>query len=83
MFTNILKWSFKVAIGEIEKEFHLHLDNDSPIEAIEQVAIQMLQHCGKVKEIVKQQQDAQRSLEEQVKVEEPSKEEVIECPVQN
>jgi len=77
MFTNILKWTFKIACGEIEKEFNLHLDADTPLEAIEQVAIQMLQHCGKVKEIVKQQQDAQRSLEEQVKVEEQSKEEVV------
>lgn len=50
MFQNILKWTFKILVGETEKEISLHLDGDTPIEAVEQVALQMIAYCGKVKE---------------------------------
>jgi hypothetical protein len=50
MFSNILKWTFKIAVDGIEKEYNLHLDGDSPLQAIEQVGMQMIAHCAKVKE---------------------------------
>lgn len=90
MFKNILKWSFSVLVGEVEKEFHLHLDSDTPLEAIEEVARQMIVHCDKVREFVKQQQssennqqEAQKALDKPVEENLPVTDEVKECPVQN
>lgn len=50
MFKNMLKWTFKVLIDGIEKELPIHLDADTSIQAIEQMAMQMIAHCSKVKE---------------------------------
>ena len=63
MFSNILKWTFKIAFGEVEKELNLHLDADTPLEVVEQVAFQMIAHCGKVKDAAKAQQEAQKVAE--------------------
>jgi hypothetical protein len=71
MFTNILKWTFKVAVGEVEKELNLHLDNDTPLEAVEQVAFQMIAHCAKIKDAAKAQQEAQKQAQEPVATEQP------------
>ena len=53
MFQNILKWSFKVILDGVEKELNLHLDSDTPIQAVEEVAMQMISHCAKIKEMQK------------------------------
>jgi len=50
MFTNLLKWNYKTVSGEIKKEIDILLDPDTPIDAIEYVAMQMIAHCGKVRE---------------------------------
>jgi len=59
VFQNILKWTFKIVVGEVEKELNLHLDADTPIEAVEQVAMQMIAHCAKVKERQAAQMEAE------------------------
>jgi hypothetical protein len=59
MFQNILKWTFKVVVDGVEKELHLHLDGDTPLQAVEQVAMQMIAHCSKVKEANASQAAAQ------------------------
>jgi len=82
MFSNILKWTFKIAIGEVEKELNLHLDADTPLEFVEQVAIQMITHCAKVKEAAKAQQEAQKPVEEPVAPIESDKVEPIVLPVE-
>ncbi len=74
MFANILKWTFKVAVKGIEKEYNIHLDADSPIEAVEQVAVQMIAHCAKVKEAEAQQ----KAAEEAAKVAEPASAPIVE-----
>lgn len=60
MFQNVLKWTFKVIAGEKEKEIHILLDHDTPLEGVEQVAMQMIGHCSKVKEM-----QAARAAEQQ------------------
>lgn len=57
MFQNLLKWSFRVLVGEVEKEFHLHLDHDAPLDAVEQVGMQILKHCGNVRDQIKAQEE--------------------------
>ena len=51
MFQQILKWTFKIVVDGVEKELNLHLDNDTPLQAVEEVAMQMIAHCAKVKEM--------------------------------
>jgi len=51
MFQNILKWTFKVILDGVEKELNLHLDSDTPIQIVEEVAMQMISHCAKIKEM--------------------------------
>lgn len=60
MFQNVLKWSFKVLVGEVEKDFHLHLDHDSPIDAVEQVGMQILKHCGNIRDQVKAKEEQEK-----------------------
>ncbi len=64
MFRNILVWNFKSIEGEITKELDVHLDPNTPIDFIEQVAIQMIAHCAKVKEAAKQQQEQVKADEQ-------------------
>ncbi len=81
MFQNLLKWTFKVVVGEVEKELNLHLDNDTPIEAVEQVAIQMIAHCSKVKEaLAAQVVPVVAPVDQSVPTEEPKVESIHEQP---
>lgn len=80
MFSNILKWTFKVAVGEIEKEYNIHLDGDSPIEGVEQVALQMISHCSKVKEANAAAVEAQKAAQAVQPVDEPVESKVEEMP---
>ena len=50
MFENILKWTFKIVSGDVETQINIHLDPNTPLEAVEQVAMQMIAHCTKIKE---------------------------------
>lgn len=59
VFQNILKWTFKIVACGVEKELNLHLDADTPIEAVEQVAMQMIAHCAKVKQNLEEQKQAE------------------------
>ncbi len=65
MFQNILKWTFKIVVDGVEKELNLHLDGDTPLQAIEQVAVQMIAHCSKVKEMLAAQQPQQAIVHDQ------------------
>lgn len=50
MFKNVLVWNFETFTGDIRKELNIYLDHDTPLDAIEQVAVKMIAHCAKVKE---------------------------------
>lgn len=63
MFSNILKWTFKTIKDGVEKEFDLHLANDTSTDEIEQIAVQMISHCAKVKELQAAQQQSQKATE--------------------
>ena len=63
MFQNILKWTFKIVLGEVQKEISIHLDPDTPLQAVEQVAMQMIAHCTKVKEMQAAQAAEQQPTE--------------------
>ncbi len=65
MFSNVLRWTFKIVVGEVEKELQLNLEHDTPLEAVEQVALQMIAHCAKVKEQAKAQ--AEEKPQDEVK----------------
>lgn len=58
MFQNILKWTFKVVVDGIEKELNIYLESDTSIQAVEYVAMQMIAHCSKLKEVQAAQQSA-------------------------
>jgi hypothetical protein len=62
MFTNILKWTFKIVVDGIEKELNIHLDGDTPLQAIEQTAMQMIAHCSKIKDMQAAQVAAQQPV---------------------
>ncbi len=74
MFTEALKWTFKIVIGEVKKEFNIHFDKDTPLQVIEQIAMQMIAHCAKIKEVqaaMKAEADAEKPP---VEVEQPKSE---------
>ena len=68
MFSNILKWAFKIG----EKELHLLLDSDTSLEAVKEVAYQIIKHCANIED----QQKAQKAAEDAQKAAEEPKEEV-------
>lgn len=55
MFQSILKWTLKYTVEGSEKEVVIHLDQDTPLQVVEQVAMQMIAHCSKIKEMAGQQ----------------------------
>jgi hypothetical protein len=63
MFQNILKWKFKIVLGDVEKEINVHLDPDTPLYAVEQVAMQMIAHCTKIKDAEAARISAEQSAE--------------------
>jgi hypothetical protein len=66
MLSNILKWAFKVG----EKEAHLFLDNDTSLEAVKDIAYQIIKHCGTI-------EDQQKSFKMQQEAEAKAKEAVV------
>lgn len=68
MFSHILKWAFKVG----EKELHLLLEGDTPLDAVKEVAYQMIKHCANVEDQQKAAQ-AEEDAKKQ-KVEDEGKE---------
>ncbi len=64
MFANILQWSLKEIVDGVEHQLNIHLDGNTPLQAIEKIAMQMIAHCAKVKEAQAQQMAAQKVAEE-------------------